>query len=193
MRLGLILNDPEEEHDCFSDNTHISHQYDAIGIANVYRGNYTRVDGSFVLEARIGDVLKLSGFMVSPAEIEATLLQFAGIEQCQVVGVQSERGPRAVAFVRCAGNFDEAAATATYVGTTEQAVQVSGTIRAMEPSGDGKVTVILETGDPLAGVTCEFAEADVPGTWRSGTEVSVKGICTGLLMDVVLVRCAAVE
>ena len=28
MRLGLMLNDPEEEHDCFSDNTHNSHFYD---------------------------------------------------------------------------------------------------------------------------------------------------------------------
>jgi hypothetical protein len=87
---------------------------------------------------------------------------------------------------------DEAAATAKYVGTTEQAVQVSGTIRSMEPSGAGKVTVVLETGDPLAGVTCEFAEADVPLEWRSGAAVTVKGICTGLLLDVVLVRCAPV-
>jgi fatty-acyl-CoA synthase len=70
---------------------------------------YARADGSFVLEARIGDVLKLSGFMVSPAEIEALLLTFPGVVQCQVVGVQSEHGARAVAFVRCAGDFDEAA------------------------------------------------------------------------------------
>jgi fatty-acyl-CoA synthase len=72
---------------------------------------YTRADGSFVLEARIGDVLKLSGFMVSPAEIEALLLTYPGVLQCQVVGVQSERGPRAVAFVQCRDDFDEAAVT----------------------------------------------------------------------------------
>ena len=69
---------------------------------------YTRDDGSFVHEARIGDVLKLSGFMVSPAEIEAVLLGCAGVAQCQVVGVPSERGQRAVAFVRVEGEFDEA-------------------------------------------------------------------------------------
>ena len=28
MKLGLMLHDPEEEHDCFSDNTHNSHYYD---------------------------------------------------------------------------------------------------------------------------------------------------------------------
>lgn len=48
MRLGLMLNDPEEEHDCFSDNTHNSHYYDGLGIQNVYLGSYTRIDGSTV-------------------------------------------------------------------------------------------------------------------------------------------------
>ncbi len=46
MQLGLLLNDPEEEHDCFSDNTHFSHYYDALGIRNVYLGEYKRLDGS---------------------------------------------------------------------------------------------------------------------------------------------------
>ncbi|TGN53726.1 peptidase [Paracoccus liaowanqingii] len=46
MKLGLMLNDPEEEHDCFSDNTHNSHYYDGLGIRNVYLGEYTRLDGS---------------------------------------------------------------------------------------------------------------------------------------------------
>ena len=31
MRLGLMLHDPEEEHDCFSDNTYNSHYYDGMG------------------------------------------------------------------------------------------------------------------------------------------------------------------
>ncbi|MFZ0100526.1 MAG: imelysin family protein, partial [Gemmobacter sp.] len=48
MKLGLMLNDPEEEHDCFSDNTHNSHFYDGLGIRNVYLGSYTRPDGSVV-------------------------------------------------------------------------------------------------------------------------------------------------
>ena len=46
MKLGLLLHDPEEEHDCFSDNTHASHYYDALGIRNVYLGEYRRLDGS---------------------------------------------------------------------------------------------------------------------------------------------------
>ena len=57
MRLGLMLNDPEEEHDCFSDNTHNSHFYDGQGIQNVYHGSYTRVDGSVVSGASLSDMV----------------------------------------------------------------------------------------------------------------------------------------
>ncbi|MFC3163308.1 imelysin family protein [Ciceribacter thiooxidans] len=46
MKLGVLLHDPEEEHDCFSDNTHNSHLNDAIGIASAYTGEYVRVDGT---------------------------------------------------------------------------------------------------------------------------------------------------
>jgi len=48
MKLGLLLHDPEEEHDCFSDNTHNSHFYDQQGIINVYTGRYKRTDGSVI-------------------------------------------------------------------------------------------------------------------------------------------------
>ncbi|WP_413205634.1 imelysin family protein [Rhodospirillum sp. A1_3_36] len=49
MKLGLMLHDPEEEHDCFSDNTVYSHYYDAKGIRNVYSGTYTRADGKVLV------------------------------------------------------------------------------------------------------------------------------------------------
>ncbi len=46
MKVALEANSPEDEHDCFSDNTHNSHFFNAKGIRNVYLGEYTRVDGS---------------------------------------------------------------------------------------------------------------------------------------------------
>ncbi|MGM3387549.1 peptidase [Stutzerimonas stutzeri] len=46
MKVALEANSPEDEHDCFSDNTHNSHYYNAKGIRNVYLGEYTRIDGS---------------------------------------------------------------------------------------------------------------------------------------------------
>jgi putative iron-regulated protein len=58
MKLGLLLHDPEEEHDCFSDNTHDSHFYDVLGIENVYLGRYKRPDGSVVSGASVSDLVK---------------------------------------------------------------------------------------------------------------------------------------
>jgi putative iron-regulated protein len=48
MKLGLLLHDPEEEHECFSDTTYLSLMNDGKGIQNVYLGMYTRTDGSVV-------------------------------------------------------------------------------------------------------------------------------------------------
>ncbi len=56
MKLGLILHDPEEEHDCFSDNTHNSHYYDEAGMVTIYSGSYTRRDGSVLDGPGIGDL-----------------------------------------------------------------------------------------------------------------------------------------
>ncbi len=58
MKLGLMIHDPEEEHDCFSDNTHNSHYGDVVGIRNVYLGSYTRTDGSLVSGPSVSDLVK---------------------------------------------------------------------------------------------------------------------------------------
>ena len=58
MKLGLLLHDPEEEHDCFSDNTHNSHYYDEIGMIAIYDGAYTRLDGSVVKGDSLSDLVK---------------------------------------------------------------------------------------------------------------------------------------
>ena len=53
-----MLHDPEEEHDCFSDNTHNSHYYDQIGMMNVYTGKYVGVNGKIISGPSIGDLIK---------------------------------------------------------------------------------------------------------------------------------------
>lgn len=72
---------------------------------------YTTADGRFVYLQRMGDVLRLGGFLVSPAEIESHLLEHPGVADCQVVGIDTERGARPVGFVitRPGSSFDEAA------------------------------------------------------------------------------------
>lgn len=72
MKLGLMLHDPEEEHDCFSDNTHNSHYYDQIGIRNVYLGAYTRIDGKTVSGASLSDLVRAKDPKLD-AEVRAKL------------------------------------------------------------------------------------------------------------------------
>ncbi|MCB0155619.1 MAG: hypothetical protein KDF65_12555 [Anaerolineae bacterium] len=50
--------DQEDEHSCFSDNTHRDIITNAQGIANVYRGSYTRPDGSVVSGPSLADVVE---------------------------------------------------------------------------------------------------------------------------------------
>ena len=70
---------------------------------------YTKNDREFVFESRIGDVMRLSGFLVNPLEIEHTLDTHPSICASQVVGVEGPRGQRSVAFVilRPGFSFDE--------------------------------------------------------------------------------------
>ena len=72
MRLGLMLNDPEEEHDCFSDNTHNSHYYDGLGVQNVYLGSYTRVDGTVVSGPSLSELVAANDAALD-AELTAKL------------------------------------------------------------------------------------------------------------------------
>ena len=66
-------------------------------------------DGRFVYQNRIGDVLRLAGFLVSPVEIESYLKEHPAVADAQVVGVEIDGAPRAVAFVIRAAPGDEPA------------------------------------------------------------------------------------
>lgn len=56
----------------------------------------------------------------------------------------------------------------------------------------GQATVTLDTGDPMAAVTCSFYNEEAASVKKlvQGAEVVVKGKCTGKLMDVVLNKCS---
>jgi putative iron-regulated protein len=83
MRLGLMLNDPEEEHDCFSDNTQNSHFYDGMGIRNVYLGSYTRVDGTVVSGPSLSQLVAAADPAVDAqlrAELDNTMVRLGEIK-----------------------------------------------------------------------------------------------------------------
>ncbi|MBC2768738.1 imelysin family protein [Pusillimonas minor] len=58
IKLGLILHDSEEEHDCFSDNTHNAHYYNQVGMMNVYLGRYERTEGGAIEGPSVSDLVR---------------------------------------------------------------------------------------------------------------------------------------
>lgn len=57
MKVALEANSTEDEHDCFSDNTHNSHYYNEQGIYNLYTGSYLRQDGKVLTGPSLNDLV----------------------------------------------------------------------------------------------------------------------------------------
>ncbi|MEM7753441.1 MAG: imelysin family protein [Pseudomonadota bacterium] len=102
MKLGVLLNDPEEEHDCFADNTHNSHFYDALGIRNVYLGSYTRIDGTVVSGPSLSELVAAADAGVDAeltAKLNATMLEMSEMKTAAEAGfsydMMLERGNEA--------------------------------------------------------------------------------------------------
>jgi putative iron-regulated protein len=58
MGVPLALHAQEQEHSCFSDNTHRDLYLDLQGIINVYYGKYIRTDGTIITGMGLSDYVK---------------------------------------------------------------------------------------------------------------------------------------
>jgi hypothetical protein len=86
-------------------------------------------------------------------------------------------------------NKDETTANKKYLN---KAIAVSGKIKEVKLEPQGQATVILESEDPLAGVTCSFYNEETAAVkkLKEGENIVIKGKCTGKLMDVILNECS---
>ena len=57
MAVALTNGDQEDEHSCFSDNTHVDIQMNFVGIENVYKGTYTRTNGTVISGKSLADII----------------------------------------------------------------------------------------------------------------------------------------
>jgi fatty-acyl-CoA synthase len=82
----------------------------------VRTGDLAELDGrgGFTFLSRMGDVLRLSGFLVNPLEIEMHIQKLPEISACQTIAVARPEGVRAVSFVilEPGATLDEAAVIA---------------------------------------------------------------------------------
>ncbi len=84
-------------------------------------------------------------------------------------------------------NNNEEAATTKYMN---QVLEVSGRVSTIETEND-VTTIYLESDDLLKSVSCEI-DGELDQQLKEGDQVTVRGICAGSLMDVVLVQCKTI-
>ncbi len=85
---------------------------------------------------------------------------------------------------------NEKKANTKYLG---KIIEVKGVVSEKSKNSAGQYCITLQ-GPDLAGIGCEFepqAQSNVLQI-KEGQEVCIKGICSGVLMDVVMVDCTVV-
>lgn len=84
---------------------------------------------------------------------------------------------------------DENKANSLYL---DKIIKVNGVVKSIEKNDSGEITVILATNNDMSAILCNFDPMIDQSklSLKVGESTSLKGICTGFLMDVVLERCA---
>ena len=73
MNIALLTNSQEDEHSCFSDNTHRDIFLNAKGIQNAFDGKYARLDGDVLDGAGIDELLVAEGMTEIASDMRAAL------------------------------------------------------------------------------------------------------------------------
>lgn len=83
---------------------------------------------------------------------------------------------------------DELSANDKYL---DKLIQVSGTVKEVSIENNKIISISLESHDVMFGIICQLDEhtKHLRSDFKEGEKVTFKGVCTGMLMDVVLVRC----
>ena len=85
---------------------------------------------------------------------------------------------------------DETKASLSYIN---KIVEVTGTIFSVKPGEKGAVNVSLATESDLSSVICTFPAISDPSVFKTGDQITLRGECSGLLIDVLLNNCAIVQ
>ncbi len=75
----------------------------------------------------------------------------------------------------------------------DKIVEVSGVVDKVEKDGD-QTNIYLKTSNPVSSVICELEDGQANvNNIKTGDQITIKGVCTGYLMDVVMVRCILIN
>jgi putative iron-regulated protein len=85
MNVALVANSQEDEHSCFSDNTHRDLFLNGLGIQNTYLGRYRRADGRLLVGPGLDALLAAEGHAgvadALTAALADTMARLSAIDQ----------------------------------------------------------------------------------------------------------------
>jgi len=127
MKVSLEAHSTEDEHDCFSDNTHNSHFYNGLGIRNIYLGEYRRVNGEVLSGPSLSSLVAKADAATDAtlkADLDATQARLRalvdsaaqGVHYDQLIAADNSEGNQLIrdgiaALVKQTGSIEQAAAT----------------------------------------------------------------------------------
>jgi CRISPR/Cas system CSM-associated protein Csm4 (group 5 of RAMP superfamily) len=77
----------------------------------------------------------------------------------------------------------------------DKTLQVKGIIKEILKNQTDIPVIMLETNDPIGGISCtmDVSQKNQAEQLKVGAKVTLKGLCTGVLADVVLIKCFLME
>lgn len=85
---------------------------------------------------------------------------------------------------------NETAASKLYIN---KILEVSGKIASVKPAENKFISISLVTGNDLSSVICTCPAISDPSMLSAGEEITLRGECSGFLMDVLLNNCALIQ
>lgn len=73
----------------------------------------------------------------------------------------------------------------------DKVIQVTGKVTEVKTNQSGQQVVVLETADPIFGVSCTLKTVDP--SLQAGSMATLKGFCSGFLSDVVIRECENIK
>ena len=85
---------------------------------------------------------------------------------------------------------NEASATAKYVN---KILEIEGEVESVKAGEANTLNVTIKSGSDLSSVICTFPSVTDQDKFSAGSRVTVRGECSGFLMDVLMNNCVLVK
>lgn len=143
MNEGLDSQDPEQEHDCFSDLSHVAIYYNFQGIRNAFYGGYEKIDASVISGASLADLISQQ----SPALYKKFDDAFNAIEKNMSIIYKSGEQATPVRFDQIIGQNDQGVEKQAAFAAVYQLVDLQSVFNEVEELLSLQALIVSGDGD----------------------------------------------